>query len=59
MAYPGRQHLRLFQPGDGDLITRKLYIDRHGCAHAVDINLMRVQAFRFQEELVGSSYPET
>src|SRR5262249_5811991 len=45
------QHLRCFQPRDR-LDHGQLDIDRHGGAHAVYVNLVRVQALGFQEKLM-------
>ena len=47
----GTQHLRVFEPRDR-LQNLKLHLDRKRRAHAVDVNLVRVQSLRLKEELV-------
>ena len=47
----GAQHLGVFEAGNR-LQDRQLHFDRQRSAHAVDVNLVRVQAFGFEEELV-------
>ena len=48
----GAQHLGVFEAGDR-LDDCELHFDRHRGAHAVDVNLVGVQAFGFEEELVS------
>ena len=47
----GAQHLGIFEAGDGthDL---PLHFHRQRGRHAVDVDLVRIQAFRFEEELM-------
>ncbi len=47
----GPQHLGVLEAGDR-LQNLQLDFDRQGSAHAVDVNFVRVQALRFEEELV-------
>jgi hypothetical protein len=47
----GPHHLGVFEAGNR-LEDRQLHIDRQRSAHAVDVDLVRVQALGFEEELV-------
>ena len=47
----GAQHLGVLEAGDR-VQNCKLHFDRQRCAHAVDVDLVRVQAFGLEEELV-------
>ena len=47
----GAQHLGVLQAGNR-LQNRQLHVDRQRSAHAVDVDLVRVQALGLEEELV-------
>src|ERR1700722_12996033 len=46
------QHVGILEARDL-LQNLKLHFHRQGCAHAVDVNLVSVQTFRFEEKLVS------